>query len=96
MVFGNHADGVTLSVKAVPNASKNEITLDREGRIVIRLTASPVDGRANKLLVTFLAKKLHTPPSSIFILHGQASRQKTLLFLGYDESTIRARFQTLI
>jgi uncharacterized protein len=93
MVFGNHEQGVTLRVKAVPNASRTELAGEQDGRLVIRLTASPVEGRANKLLITFVAKLLRIPSSSIVILHGQTSKEKTVLFRGYDEPTVRGKLE---
>ena len=74
---------MTLRVKVTPNASRNEILGWEDhplgGRhLRIRLQAPPVDGKANKALVTFLAKQLKLPKSAITLVNGQSSRLKSL------------------
>jgi uncharacterized protein (TIGR00251 family) len=91
----NHEHGATLLVRVVTNASKNEIAGEQDGRLVIRLTASPVDGKANKLLIKFLSKQLKVAASRIAILHGLTSREKTLLFHGLDEHGLREKLEAL-
>jgi uncharacterized protein len=87
----NHEHGVTLLVKVMTNASKNEIAGEQDGRLVIKLTASPVHGQANKLLIKFLSKRLKVPASSISIVHGLTAREKTLFLKGYDERGLREK-----
>ncbi|MDE3091384.1 MAG: YggU family protein [Chloroflexota bacterium] len=71
-------DFVTLSVKAVPRASKNQI-VGREGdAIKIRLNAPPVDGKANDALIAFLADLLRVRRAQIEIVTGQTSRHKVV------------------
>ena len=60
------------------NASKNEIIKTEEG-IKIKITAQPVDGKANKALVEFLSKYFKIPKTSIEIVKGHTSKEKTLL-----------------
>ncbi|MDD2326513.1 MAG: DUF167 domain-containing protein [Alphaproteobacteria bacterium] len=67
-----------ISVRLIPNASRSEIA-GQEGSVwKIRLAAPPVDGKANAALIEFLAKILDLPKSSIEIIKGQTSKQKTL------------------
>ncbi len=72
-----------LRVKVTPNASRSEI-LDWEehpttGRhLRVRLQAPPVDGKANKALILFLAAELGVPKSKITLKKGLSSRLKTL------------------
>ena len=46
-------DGFLLNLKILPNASKNEIIISEDG-IKVKITAQPVDGKANKALIEFL------------------------------------------
>lgn len=83
-------DGVHLTVRVQPRAGQTGIAGLLDNALKIRLTAAPVDGGANEALVTFLAKRLRRPKSSIKILHGQRSRIKSLWIQGTDEKAVRA------
>lgn len=72
-------DGVILNLKISPNASKNEIIKTDDGLLKIKITAQPVDGKANKALIEFLSKSLKVPKTSIEILKGHTGKEKTLL-----------------
>ncbi len=72
-----------LAVKVTPGASRSEIIGWEQdphaGRVLkLRIAAPPVDGKANKEVATFLAKRLGVPKSSIELLHGDSSRVKLL------------------
>lgn len=82
MYIRDHKDGATITVRVVPSASKNAIARGDADRLVVRLTAPPVEGRANKELVRFLAKILGVPPSSLTIIRGLTSRDKVVLVSG--------------
>lgn len=71
-------NGILISFKLSPNASKNEIIKTDEG-IKIKITAQPIDNKANKALIEFLSKQLKIPKTSIEIVKGHTSKEKTLL-----------------
>ena len=50
------ADRLTLTIRVVPGASKNEILLHSDGSLRVRVNAPPLDGRANEALIRFLSK----------------------------------------
>ena len=89
--FENAQDGLILRIKIVPNSSKNEIIFEEEF-LKIKVTAQPIENKANKALVEFLAKKLHCAKSNIQIIKGSLNKEKTLLIEGYDEE----RFKNII
>ena len=80
-------DGLVVTLKISPNASKNEIIKNEEG-IKVKITAQPVDGRANKALTEYLAKQLKIPKTSIEIIRGETSKEKTLRLKVFDNSKI--------
>jgi uncharacterized protein len=80
-----------LRVRVIPRAKRNQIAGWREGALVVRLTAPPVEGAANKLLKRFLAAELGVRPSDIEIVTGGTSREKLLDLEGISESELRAR-----
>ncbi len=87
-------DGIVANIKISPNAKKNEII--REGEFVkIKITAQPIDGKANKALVEFLSKYFKIPKTSIKILKGETSKEKTVLFCTSDEQKINLLKETL-
>lgn len=73
-----------LKLKISPNASKSEI-VKTDTDIKIKLTAQPIDGKANKCLVEFLSKSFKIPKSNIEILKGETGREKTLLFKNLEQ-----------
>ncbi len=74
-----HIEGLILSVRVQPKASRNEIKGLHGEALKISLTAPPVDGAANKACIAFLAKKLGLAKSAVEIVSGQTSRNKLLL-----------------
>ena len=73
---------ILLKVYLQPKSSKNEIVGAYRDGIKIKVTAPPVEGKANEVLIRFLAKELNVSPSSIEILKGHHSREKTLRISG--------------
>lgn len=81
-------NGFLLNLKIVPNSSKNEILVS-DGVVKIKITAQPVDGKANKALVEFLSKELKVPKTSIEIVKGATSKEKAVLFHTLEEDKIK-------
>ena len=77
-------DGVTISVRVIPNASRDGVDPASADLLKVRLTSPPVEGRANKALLKYLGKLLKVAPSRIRILKGRNSREKLLLVEGID------------
>lgn len=82
-------DGVILSLKISPNSSKNEIIKCEDGSIKVKITAQPIDGKANKALVEFLSKQFKIPKSSIEIIKGHTGKDKSLLIKTNDDLIIQ-------
>ncbi|MDM8517846.1 DUF167 domain-containing protein [Desulfobacterales bacterium HSG16] len=70
--------GIVFKVYIQPRASKNSIAGIYKDAIKIRLTAPPVDNAANKMCIAFLSRCLKYPKSSIEIVSGHTSRNKTI------------------
>jgi uncharacterized protein (TIGR00251 family) len=67
-----------IYIKVIPRASKNEIVKVSEGEYKVKLTAAPVSGQANKMLVEVLAKYFKLPKSRIIIAGGKTARIKMI------------------
>lgn len=85
------AGGSVLDVKVIPRAGRTALAGTRDGALLVRLAAAPVDGAANADLVAFLAKQFDVPKSRIAIAAGETSRLKRVKILGLDARTVRAR-----
>ena len=81
-------EGLLLNVKIVPNSSKNDIIKEEEF-IKIKVTAPPVENRANKALIEFLSKLLKVPKTSVEIVKGETSKEKKILIKIKDEVKIK-------
>jgi uncharacterized protein len=82
---------VTIAVKVYPRARKNAITGEPGDRLKLSLTAPPVDGKANRACVEFLAKLLKLPRSSVTIASGQTGRNKVIRVTGLSFEEVRKR-----
>jgi uncharacterized protein (TIGR00251 family) len=69
-------DTLILQIYVQPKASKDEISGRHNGHLKIRITAPPVDGKANAHLRKYLARIFKVPLSQIELIRGTNSRQK--------------------
>lgn len=87
-------NGLSLAVRLTPGAKADKIEggeTDAAGKawLRIRISAPPVDGKANAALIKFLAKRWRLPKSAIAIVSGDAARNKTLSLEG-DPARLRS------
>ncbi len=80
---------VTFVVRVVPRTSRDAIEGEWQGALKIRLAAPPVDDRANKALIKFLAGCLNIPPSAVRIVAGAHSRTKRVEIKGASAKQVR-------
>ena len=76
-------EGLIIKIKIVPNSSKNDLILEDEF-IKIKVTAQPIENKANKALIEFLSKLFKIPKSNVEIIKGDTSKEKTLLLKTQD------------
>ncbi len=84
-------DGVLLSVKLQPRASRNEICAPLGDELKIKVTAPPVDAAANQALIELLAEKLDCPRGKVELIRGQTSRHKTIKLHGFTPEEVIQR-----
>jgi uncharacterized protein (TIGR00251 family) len=85
------AAGWHIDCHVTPRASRTELAGLHGNRLRIRLQAPPVDGKANKALLTFLADCLNAPRGALSLASGDTGRDKTVRVDGMEESHIRRR-----
>jgi len=83
--------GAAFAVRVVPRASKNEIAGQVGDAIKVRLTAPPVEGKANEALIAFLAQELGVRKSQVEIVAGETSRDKVISVLGLSPAEVEER-----
>jgi uncharacterized protein (TIGR00251 family) len=67
---------LVLQLRIQPRASRDEIVGPYGGSLKVRITAPPVDGRANVHLVNFLARAFGVSRSAVELLSGGSGRDK--------------------
>ena len=73
-----------MNIRVIPNASQNIVVGWHEGSLKIKIMAVPEDGKANRAIITFLAKLSGCSKREIEIIKGEKSRNKTIRFLKKD------------
>ena len=79
---------VVFTVRVVPRASRDAIEGEYQGALKVRLTAPPVEDRANDALVRLLAERLKVPRSAVRIVAGEKSRMKRVEIAGVSRAHI--------
>lgn len=84
-IIKNCDDGIILKIRIAPNSAKNQIIVS-DDMIKIKVTAQPIENKANKAVVEYLSKQLKVPKTSISIVKGETSKDKTILIKTQDSS----------
>jgi len=69
-------EDLVLRLRVQPKASRDEFSGPQENAYRVRITAPPVDGKANAHLIKFLAKAFGVPKSAVTLESGEHSREK--------------------
>jgi uncharacterized protein (TIGR00251 family) len=81
-VIVSTAGGVVIDVRVIPRASKAGLAGSRDGALLVRLNAPPVEGAANDELIELIAKALGVPRRSVTIVAGERARLKRVQVRG--------------
>jgi len=79
-------------VRVIPRASRDAIEGEYQGALKVRLTAPPIEDRANDALRRLLAARLNVPVSAVRIVGGEKNRNKRVSVVGVT----RARVVSLV
>jgi uncharacterized protein YggU (UPF0235/DUF167 family) len=78
-----------ITVRLTPRAKVDEIVGERDGVLLVRVRALPVDGRANAALCRLIAKRARVGVRSVSIAHGAGAREKLVRVEGIDSNGLR-------
>jgi uncharacterized protein (TIGR00251 family) len=82
------AAGVRLALRVLPRSSRTTVDGVRDRRLLVRVTAPPVDAAANRAAIGALADYLGVPRGTIRIVSGAAGRNKTVEIAGMSSAAI--------
>jgi uncharacterized protein len=82
------AAGVELDVRVIPRARKTEVCGERNGALLVRVAAPPVEGAANEALIAFFSGALRVPRRDVQIVSGGRGRQKRIAIAGVTRAAI--------
>ena len=82
--------GVEIQIKVIPRAGRTAIAGVRDGALLVRLAAAPVDGAANEALIEALADALSVPKRNVAIVSGDRSKRKRVRIAGVNLETASA------
>jgi len=93
--FSFDSDSIHIELKVIPGAGKNEFGGIRDGRLYVRITSPPENGRANENLRRFISDSFGCTKSSIKIIKGEKSRIKTIMISSANNSDLINKIKKL-
>jgi uncharacterized protein (TIGR00251 family) len=72
----------TILIRVVPRSRREAVDPERDGRLVVRTTAAPVDGSANARVVELIADYYGVRRRQVEIVSGHRARDKTVRITG--------------
>lgn len=89
--------GAALTVRVTPRARRTEVAeILEDGTLRIRVTAPPVEGKANAALIEFLAQALQLRKSRIEIVAGEKGLDKIISITEMSAGEVQKRLQSWI
>jgi len=74
-------------------AAREGVAGERQGVLLVRLNAAPVEGQANRALMRLLARVLGVPSSAVMLVRGAKARDKLIEISGLGRADVLARLQ---
>jgi uncharacterized protein (TIGR00251 family) len=93
-VIRRAATGIEIDVRVIPRASRSAVAGERDGRLLVRLAAAPVEGAANDALVELFARLFQCPRRSIRLVSGERSRTKRVAIDGVTEAEAAGKLKS--
>lgn len=88
--------GILLSIKVIPKSSMNKICGMENGVLKVKVTSPPDKNLGNEAVINLLSKVFNIAKSSIEIIRGHQSRQKTVCFLHQSKALIEEQLQEIL
>lgn len=88
--------GITIDIKVIPRAGRTAIAGTRDGALLVRLAAAPVDGAANDALIALLADTFDVPKRNVSLVSGERSKQKRVRVADVSPESATSRLARVI
>lgn len=82
---------VRIALRVIPRSPRTTFDGVRNGRILLRVTAPPVDRAANEAVIAAVAELIGVPKRAVRIVSGDTARDKTVEIAGVDGARVRER-----
>jgi uncharacterized protein (TIGR00251 family) len=92
-VIESSPEGVVLTVRVIPRAGRSGVSGTRDGALLVRLNAPPVEGAANAELIDVVADALGVAKRAVTIIAGERSRIKRVRVSGIDIENATSRLR---
>jgi hypothetical protein len=83
------AGSAQIRVRLRPRGGRDELIGMRDGVVQVRVSAPPVDGKANEALCRLIARSAGVAPSKVSVVRGKKSRDKVVRVESLDDATLR-------
>jgi len=87
--MAQRTDSCEIAVRVSTRASADEIVGERGDKLLVRVSAPPVDGRANAAVCRMIAKRVGVGVRSVTIVRGASSRDKLVRVDGLSADDLR-------
>ena len=94
--FKMTGNDIVIKVKIVPGSSKNKIDGVCNNALKISITAPPVEGKANKKCIAYLAKYFDIAKSKIEIISGQTSKNKLIKIYDISQKDFLDKLEKIV
>lgn len=84
------SDGVRVALRVIPRSARTSFDGIRHGRLLLRVTAPPVDGAANQAVLGAVALALRVPKGRVTVVSGASTRDKVVEIAGVSLDAARA------
>ena len=78
-----------VTIRVTPRAAANAVGGERDGALLVRVTAAPADGKANAAVLRVVAAALDLPPSEVRLVRGATARMKVVSVPSGTEASLR-------
>lgn len=93
--FSEKDKAIIFAVRVIPRSSRSEIVGEYNGALKVKLNSPPVDGEANKELITLLAKAFGVSKSEVEIIGGQTSKLKQVRIINLSKTSFVEKFSNM-